>query len=41
VGAGGIGTTLYNSFSRSDYDFTLAILIVMVAIVRVGEWVSS
>ncbi|MEK7371877.1 MAG: phosphonate ABC transporter, permease protein PhnE [candidate division NC10 bacterium] len=41
VGAGGIGTTLYNSFSRYDYDFTLAILLVIVAIVSLGEWVSA
>ena len=41
VGAGGIGTTLYNSFSRYDYDFTLAILLVIVAIVGAGEWVSA
>lgn len=41
VGAGGIGTALYNSFSRYDYDFTLAILMVIVAIVCVGEWVSA
>jgi phosphonate transport system permease protein len=41
VGAGGIGTTLYNSFSRYDYDFTLAILIVIIAIVCAGEWVSA
>ncbi len=41
VGAGGIGTTLYNSFSRYDYDFTLAILLVIIAIVCVGEWVSA
>jgi phosphonate transport system permease protein len=41
VGAGGIGTTLYNSFARYDYDFTLAILVVIVAIVCVGEWVSA
>src|SRR5262245_17997226 len=41
VGAGGIGTTLYNSFSRYDYDFTLAILLVVIAIVCVGEWVSA
>ena len=36
VGAGGIGTTLYNSFSRYDYDFSLAILLVIVSIVA-GE----
>ncbi|HET7876074.1 MAG TPA: phosphonate ABC transporter, permease protein PhnE [Methylomirabilota bacterium] len=41
VGAGGIGTTLYNSFSRYDYDFSLAILLVIVAIVGLGEWVSA
>jgi phosphonate transport system permease protein len=41
VGAGGIGTTLYNSFSRYDYDFSLAILLVIVAIVALGEWVSA
>lgn len=41
VGAGGIGTTLYNSFARYDYDFSLAILLVIVAIVLVGEAVSA
>lgn len=41
VGAGGIGTTLYNSFARYDYDFSLAILLVIVAIVLAGEAVSA
>jgi phosphonate transport system permease protein len=41
VGAGGIGATLYNAFSRYDYDFVLAILVVIVAIVLVGEAVSA
>jgi phosphonate transport system permease protein len=41
VGAGGIGATLYNAFSRYDYDFALAILIVIVAIVLLGEAVSA
>ncbi|HEV2055960.1 MAG TPA: phosphonate ABC transporter, permease protein PhnE [Methylomirabilota bacterium] len=41
VGAGGIGTTLYNSFSRYDYDFSLAILLVIIAIVAAGEWASA
>ena len=41
VGAGGIGATLYNAFSRYDYDFVLAILLVIVAIVLVGEAVSA
>jgi phosphonate transport system permease protein len=41
VGAGGIGTTLYNSFARYDYDFSLAILLVIVGIVLLGEAVSA
>jgi phosphonate transport system permease protein len=41
VGAGGVGTTLYNSFARYDYDFSLAILLVIVAIVVLGEAVSA
>jgi phosphonate transport system permease protein len=41
VGAGGIGATLYNAFSRYDYDFVLAILLVIVAIVLVGEALSA
>ncbi len=41
VGAGGIGATLLNAFSRYDYDFALAILLVIVGIVLVGEIVSA
>jgi phosphonate transport system permease protein len=41
VGAGGIGATLYNAFARYDYDFALAILLVIVAIVLVGEVASA
>jgi phosphonate transport system permease protein len=41
VGAGGIGATLYNSFARYDYDFSLAILLVIVAVVLLGETVSA
>jgi phosphonate transport system permease protein len=41
VGAGGIGATLYNAFARYDYDFVLAILLVIVAIVLLGEAVSA
>lgn len=41
VGAGGIGTTLYNSFARYDYDFSLAILLVIIALVLLGEAVSA
>ncbi|MBI3636693.1 MAG: phosphonate ABC transporter, permease protein PhnE [Candidatus Rokubacteria bacterium] len=41
VGAGGIGATLYNAFARYDYDFALAILLVIVALVFAGEAVSA
>jgi len=41
VGAGGIGLTLLNSFQRYDYGFGLSIILVIVAIVMVGEGVSS
>jgi phosphonate transport system permease protein len=41
VGAGGIGATLYNAFARYDFDFALAILLVIVAIVLLGEAVSA
>ena len=41
VGAGGIGATLINSFDKYDYDFSLSIIIAIVAIVIVGEVVSA
>ena len=41
VGAGGIGATLYNAFARYDYDFALAILLVIVTIVLAGEAISA
>lgn len=41
VGAGGIGQTLSATFSRYDYDFSLAILLSIIAIVFVGEFFSS
>jgi phosphonate transport system permease protein len=41
VGAGGIGATLYNAFARYDFDFALAILLVIVGIVLAGEAVSA
>jgi phosphonate transport system permease protein len=41
VGAGGIGATFYNAFARYDYDFALAILLVIIAIVLLGEVVSA
>ncbi|MFQ5994889.1 MAG: phosphonate ABC transporter, permease protein PhnE [Acidiferrobacterales bacterium] len=41
VGAGGIGQVLAASFSRYDYDFSLAILITIVSLVFVGEVFSN
>lgn len=41
VGAGGIGQTLAASFSRYDYDFSLAILITIVSLVFLGEFFSN
>ena len=41
VGAGGIGQVLAASFSRYDYDFSLAILITIVSLVFIGEFISS
>jgi phosphonate transport system permease protein len=41
VGAGGIGQVLYASFSRYDYDFSLAILLTIIALVFLGEFFSN
>lgn len=41
VGAGGIGGTLMNAFKRFDYDFALAILLLIIAIILVSEAVSG
>jgi phosphonate transport system permease protein len=41
VGAGGIGQTLAATFSRYDYDFSLAILMTIVALVFLGEFFSN
>jgi phosphonate transport system permease protein len=41
VGAGGIGGALFNSFQRYEYDISLAILIVIIALVLIAEWVSG
>ena len=41
VGAGGIGQTLAATFSRYDYDFSLAILVTIVALVFIGEFFSN
>ena len=41
VGAGGIGSTLANAFGRYDYDFALAITMVIVAAILISEGVSG
>ena len=41
VGAGGIGQVLAASFSRYDYDFSLAIILTIIALVILGEFFSS
>ena len=45
VGAGGIGMTLTATFKRYDYDFSLAILLTIIALVFIGEvfstWIRS
>ena len=41
VGAGGIGQTLAASFSRYDYDFSLAILLCIIFLVFLGEFFSN
>jgi phosphonate transport system permease protein len=41
VGAGGIGMTLSATFKRYDYDFSLAILITIIALVFIGELFSN
>ena len=41
VGGGGIGATLFTAFQRFDYDFVLAILLVIIALIMVGEIVSG
>ncbi|HEY9080502.1 phosphonate ABC transporter, permease protein PhnE [Magnetovibrio sp.] len=41
VGAGGIGQVLAATFTRYDYDFSLAILICIVALVFIGEFFSN
>jgi len=41
VGAGGVGQVLAASFKRYDYDFSLAILITIVALVFAGEIFSN
>lgn len=41
VGAGGIGQVLAATFSRYDYDFSLAILLTIISLVFAGEFFSS
>ncbi|MFQ5776185.1 MAG: phosphonate ABC transporter, permease protein PhnE [Kiloniellaceae bacterium] len=41
VGAGGIGQVLAATFSRYDYDFSLAILMVIIGLVFLGEIFSN
>jgi phosphonate transport system permease protein len=41
VGAGGIGGTLLAAFQRFDYSIVCAIVIVMIALIMVGELVSE
>jgi phosphonate transport system permease protein len=41
VGAGGIGQTLAATFSRYDYDFSLAILLTIITLVFLGEFFSN
>ena len=41
VGAGGIGQVLAATFSRYDYDFSLAILLSIIALVFLGEFFSN
>lgn len=41
VGAGGIGGTLFAAFQRFDYDFLLAILVCIIALIFAGEILSG
>lgn len=41
VGGGGIGATLFTACQRFDYDFVLAMLIVIVALIMVAEIVTG
>ena len=41
VGGGGIGATLFTAYQRFDFDYVLAILIVIVALIMVAEIVSG
>lgn len=41
VGGGGIGATMFTAHQRFDYDFVLAIIIVIIALVMLSELISG
>ncbi len=41
VGAGGVGGALFSAFQRFDYDFVCAILLVIIAIIMLGELLAQ
>jgi phosphonate transport system permease protein len=41
VGGGGIGGTLFAAFQRFDYDYVLAILLAIIAVIMAGEILSA
>ena len=41
VGGGGIGATMFTAYQRFDYDFVLAILIFIIALVMLAEIISG
>ena len=41
VGGGGIGATMFTAYQRFDYDFVLAILIVIIGLVMLAELISG
>ena len=41
VGAGGLGGTLFSAFQRFDYDFVMAILMTIIALILLGEFLSN
>ena len=41
VGGGGIGATMFTAHQRFDYDFVLAIIIVIIALVMISELISG
>jgi len=41
VGAGGIGGTLFAAFQRFDYDYVCAILILIIALIMIGDVLAT